>query len=70
MAERIRGIIKWFNGDKGYGFISCENGENVFVHVSAIQLGGFQSMLEGQKVEFSLGKGHRRLQAVKVSLIG
>jgi CspA family cold shock protein len=52
-----QGTVKWFNDAKGYGFISRQNGEDVFVHFSAIQAGGFKSLQEGQKVEFEVTKG-------------
>jgi cold shock protein len=60
------GTVKWFNADKGYGFISPESGEDVFVHFSAIQAGGYRSLEEGQKVEFDVEQGQRGLQAANV----
>jgi len=63
MSERIVGTVKWFNGGKGYGFLSQEGGEDVFVHFSAIQGEGFRNLEEGQKVEFSIQKGPKGLQA-------
>ena len=54
-----QGTVKWFNDAKGFGFISRENGEDVFVHFSAIQSGGFKSLQEGQRVQFSVTKGPR-----------
>src|SRR5215510_9856617 len=51
------GTVKWFNDAKGYGFISRQNGEDVFVHYSAIQAGGFRSLQEGQTVQFNVVKG-------------
>ena len=69
MAEKIQGTVKWFNGDKGYGFISREGGEDVFVHFSAIQGDGFRNLSEGQKVEFSVEKGPKGLQATNVSMV-
>ena len=68
MTQRIQGTVKWFNGEKGYGFISREGGEDVFVHFSAIQGDGFRNLSEGQKVEFSVEKGSKGPQAVNVSL--
>jgi cold shock protein len=64
--ERIIGTVKWFNGSKGYGFISRENGPDVFVHFSAIQSDGFRNLAEGQKVEFTIEKGPKGLQAANV----
>lgn len=69
MTQRIQGTVKWFNGDKGYGFIAREGGEDVFVHFSAIQSDGFRSLSEGQKVEFSVEKGPKGLQAASVSVV-
>jgi len=66
MSERIIGTVKWFNGDKGYGFLAQDNGADVFVHYSAIQGDGFRSLNEGQKVEFSIEKGPKGFQAVNV----
>ena len=64
MAEQ--GTVKWFNGAKGYGFISRQNGEDVFVHSSAIQSAGFKSLQEGQKVQFDVTKGPKGWQAENV----
>lgn len=66
MSERIVGTIKWFNSGKGYGFIAREGGEDVFVHFSAIQGDGYRNLEEGQKVEFSVTKGPKGLQAADV----
>ena len=60
------GGVKWFNDAKGYGFISRQNGEDGFVHFSAIQAGGFKSLQEGRTVEFSVTKGPKGWQAEKV----
>jgi CspA family cold shock protein len=64
MSEQ--GTVKWFNGTKGYGFISRQNGEDVFVHSSAIQSGGFKSLQEGQKVQFDVTRGPKGWQAENV----
>ena len=64
MSEQ--GTVKWFNGAKGYGFISRQNGEDVFVHSSAIQSGGFKSLQEGQKVQFDVTRGPKGWQAENV----
>jgi len=69
MSERISGTVKWFNGDKGFGFISREGGADVFVHFSAITGGGFRNLTEGQKVEFAVEKGPKGLQATNVSVL-
>lgn len=61
-----QGTVKWFNNDKGYGFISRESGDDVFVHFSAIQGEGFKSLDEGQKVSFDVEEGDQGLQAVNV----
>jgi CspA family cold shock protein len=64
--ERVTGTVKWFNGSKGYGFISREEGEDVFVHHSAIQAEGFRTLEEGQRVEFTIERGPKGLQATQV----
>jgi CspA family cold shock protein len=69
MSERISGTVKWFNGDKGFGFISREGGADVFVHFSAIQGDGFRNLQEGQKVEFNVEKGPKGPQATNVSMV-
>lgn len=61
-----QGTVKWFNNDKGYGFISRESGDDVFVHFSAIQGDGFKSLDEGQHVTFDVEEGDRGLQATNV----
>jgi CspA family cold shock protein len=70
MSERIIGTVKWFNGGKGYGFISQEGGQDVFVHFSAIQGDGYRSLEEGQQVEFSIEQGPKGLQASNVTVQG
>jgi cold shock protein len=60
------GTVKWFNADKGYGFISPESGEDVFVHFSAIQASGYRSLDEGQAVEFDVTQGPKGPQAANV----
>ena len=62
------GTVKWFNSEKGYGFISMEGGEDVFVHFSAIQSDGFKSLDEGQAVTFDTENGNRGLQAANVRI--
>ncbi|MBU3758963.1 MAG: cold-shock protein [Candidatus Omnitrophica bacterium] len=61
-----RGKVKWFNNQKGYGFITPENGSDVFVHHTAIQGEGYRSLEEGQDVEFEIQKGPKGDQAVNV----
>jgi cold shock protein len=62
-----KGTVKWFNAAKGYGFIQRENGEDVFVHFSAIQTQGYRSLDEGSSVEFEVTKGPKGLQATNVT---
>jgi CspA family cold shock protein len=69
MSERIIGTVKWFNGGKGYGFISQQDGQDVFVHFSAIQGDGYRSLEEGQQVEFSIEQGPKGLQASNVTIV-
>ncbi len=61
-----QGSVKWFNDAKGYGFITQEGGEDVFVHYSAIQAQGFKSLAEGDRVEFEVTRGPKGLQAANV----
>jgi CspA family cold shock protein len=69
MAERTTGTVKWFNGTKGYGFLAREGGEDVFVHFSAIQGEGYRNLTEGQRVEFTIEKGPKGLQAAEVVVL-
>ena len=69
MSERIVGTVKWFNGSKGYGFITRENGPDVFVHYSSIQSEGFRNLDEGQKVEFEVEQGQKGPQAARVTIL-
>jgi len=66
MNEREVGVVKWFNAAKGYGFISREGESDVFVHYSAIKTDGFKTLDEGQRVEFSIERGPKGLQAADV----
>ena len=70
MSERVTGTVKWFNGSKGYGFIAREEGDDVFVHFSAIQGQGFRNLEEGQSVEFNIEQGQKGLQATNVTVVG
>ena len=69
MNERVTGTVKWLNASKGYGFIERQGGPDVFVHFSAIQADGFRSLQEGQRVEFSIEKGPKGLQAANVVVV-
>jgi len=62
----LKGTVKWFNAEKGYGFIQVEGGDDVFVHFSAIQGDGFKSLEEGQRVDFEITQGNRGPQAANV----
>ncbi|MBP2001306.1 CspA family cold shock protein [Paenibacillus shirakamiensis] len=62
----MKGSVKWFNAEKGYGFLQVDGGEDVFVHFSAIQGDGFKSLDEGQEVEFDITEGNRGAQAANV----
>lgn len=65
----LTGTVKWFNSEKGFGFIKMENGEDIFVHFSAIKTVGVKSLQEGQKVTFETIQGNRGLQASNVKLV-
>ena len=69
MSNRETGTVKWFNDAKGFGFISRENGEDVFVHFRAIQGNGFKSLQEGQQVSFTVTQGQKGLQADAVEAL-
>lgn len=66
----MKGTVKWFNDSKGFGFIAQENGEDVFVHHSAIEMEGFKSLSEGDQVEFEVTQGPKGLQARSVRRVG
>ncbi len=70
MNDKEAGTVKWFSNDKGYGFISREGGDDVFVHYSAIEGGGFRTLREGQRVEFNVEEGPKGLRAIDVVPIG
>lgn len=65
----MKGNVKWFNNDKGYGFIEYVEGEDIFVHYSAIKQSGYKTLNEGQLVEFDLIRTEKGLQAVNVSAV-
>ena len=69
MAERIQGTVKWFNSSKGYGFISQENGDDVFVHFQSIISDGYKTLNENDKVEFVVTDGEKGPQATEVKVI-
>lgn len=69
MAERVQGTVKWFNGDKGYGFITQEDGPDLFVHYSEIQGAGYRSLDEGAVVEFEITEGKKGQQASAVTVV-
>ena len=71
MSDRYVGTVKWFNATKGYGFIGRDdnNGDDVFVHFSAIEMEGYRSLKQGQKVEFEIEQGPKGLQAAKVTAV-
>ena len=64
--KEVTGTVKWFNNEKGYGFIDQDNGEDIFVHYSAIKQDGYKTLCEGQKVEFELDETTKGLQALNV----
>ena len=63
----VNGVVKWFSNQKGYGFIQTENGEDIFVHFSAIQTEGFKTLAQGQEVEFEISEGTKGPQAANVT---
>ena len=67
-GERVQGTVKWFNDDKGFGFIEREGGPDVFVHQSAIKMEGFRSLKEGQRVTMEVTQGQKGPQAENVML--
>lgn len=69
MSEKVTGTVKWFNATKGFGFITQENGPDVFVHQTAIKTNGFRTLEEGQKVQFVVQQGPKGLQAAEVEAL-
>lgn len=69
MAERVQGSVKWFNSTKGFGFISQDGGEDVFVHYQSIVGDGYRTLKENDKVEFAITKGPKGLQASEVKVV-
>ena len=70
MSDTVIGKVKWFSDQKGYGFIERQNGDDVFVHHSAIQGGGFKTLAEGEEVEFSVEEGAKGPTATNVIKMG
>ena len=66
MSERITGTVKWFDASRGYGFVTRDGGTDVFVHQSAIQIEGYRSLAEGQRVEFEVEQGPKGAKASNV----
>lgn len=66
MSNIHRGVVKWFNNAKGFGFIEHETGKDVFVHYSVIQSEGFKTLKDGEEVDYELGEGDKGLNAIKV----
>ncbi|MFG2078237.1 cold shock protein (beta-ribbon, CspA family) [Nonomuraea maritima] len=64
-----QGTVKWFNADKGYGFIAVDGGKDVFVHYSAILMDGYRSLEQGQRVEFEISQGQKGPQAESVRMV-
>jgi len=69
MADRQQGVVRWFNSLKGYGFIGCDDGEDVFVHYSSLEMDGYRKLKEGQTVEFEVEANPRGRQAAKVVVV-
>jgi len=69
MSGRTTGTVKWFNEAKGFGFIQQEEGDDVFVHYSAIEGGGFRNLFEGQRVEFQVEQGSKGLSAMNLVVL-
>jgi len=68
-SSLAEGTVKWFSNEKGYGFIEREGGDDVFVHHSAIEMDGYRSLAEGQRVQFDVEQGDKGLQAKNVQLL-
>ena len=69
MANRTTGTVKWFNGEKGFGFITQEEGDDLFVHYSEIQTAGYRSLDGGASVEFEITQGKKGMQASSVTVL-
>jgi cold shock protein len=69
MHSVAQGTVKWFNSEKGYGFIAVDGGDDVFVHFSAIEMEGYKALEDGQRVEFEVTRGQKGPQAEQVRLV-
>ena len=69
MTDKVQGTVKWFNGTKGFGFIERDEGDDVFVHYTAITGDGFRNLEEGQRVEFVVAQGEKGPQAQDVTVL-
>ena len=69
MENLVQGTVKWFDAKKGYGFIECDSGEDIFVHFKSIKSSGYRQLTQGQRVEFTISKGTKGLQADDVTPI-
>ena len=69
MSNREKGTVKWFNNDKGYGFIKRSSGDDLFVHFKSIQSNGFKTLNENQEVEFEVEQGRKGLEAMNVTVL-
>jgi cold shock protein len=69
MAQRVKGIVKWFSPEKGYGFITPDDGPDVFVHYSAIEMNGYRTLEKGAQVEFEIIEGPKGKQANSVTAV-
>ena len=69
MSDRMQGTVKWFSGEKGYGFISTEDGPDVFAHYSEIQSSGYRTLNEGDRVEFTMTQGQKGPQASAITVL-
>lgn len=69
MSERTQGTVKWFNAEKGFGFIERPNGDDLFIHYSEIQSTGYRTLDEGATVEFEITQGRKGLQASAVTVV-
>jgi len=69
MSVREKGSVKWFNNDKGFGFIAREKGDDLFVHFKSIKSDGYRTLTEGQSVEFTVTQGQKGLQAEEVTIV-